>query len=237
MQSYLACSLFVFAACGGSNLDPGSGSDPGGGTKTLAVDGSVSAHNKLVNAQTSADFDTDFSVQVTLGTQPVTTGTVTITTASGAVPLTFQAAGNGQNDRWTGTAAGYDEVYILDIVSGTDKVSGVRVDGPDIHVFTAPTAGATVDSTMPLDVAWARGDAAQSASIRSDQLDALAIPDTGEFSLTAGSLKADRQQAKVNTLRITRTNSVTPAGAVGGSAVSVSIQNEIEVVAQPNPAL
>jgi len=235
-MKYSFALAFVVAACGGSALDPGAGDDPGTGTSTLTIDGNVTAQSELVNARSSADFATDFSVRVTLNGQTVTTGTVTVTSASGAVDLVFAPDGNGAN-RWRGTAPGYDEVYILDVVSGADTVEGVRVDGPDIHVFTAPTAGATVDSTMPLDVTWSRNVVADSASIRTEQLDALAIDDTGSFTLAGGALQAERDQARVNTLRIVRTNRVTPAGAAGISQLAVTIENEIEVVAQPNPAL
>jgi len=39
----------------------------------------------------------------------------------------------------------------------------------------------------------------------------------------------------VNTIRLTRTNRVTLTGAAGGSDLSVSIENEIDTVAQINP--
>jgi hypothetical protein len=128
-------------------------------------------------------------------------------------------------------------VYVLDVVSGEDNVGGVRVDGPDIHVFVEPLPGATIDSTMPLLVSWGRDDAASSASIDTEELDSIAIDDTGEFSLPPGSLNAESDKAKENTLRITRTNRVTPAGGAAGSEWEVSIRNEIEVLAAPDPSL
>jgi hypothetical protein len=239
MKSYFASSIMAllgFAACGGSDLDPGAGNDPGQGTSTLTIDGNVSAQARLTNARTAGDYDTDLSVHVQLNGQPVTTGTVTVTSAGGTIALTYNP-NSGNNDRWEGTAAGYDEVYILDVVSGPDKVTGVRVDGPDIHVFDKPIAGATVDSTVALPVAWTCDDTADSASIRAEQIDSVSIPDTGSYSLAAGALKAEKDQAHTNTVRLTRTNRVTPKGAAGGSVLSVSVQNEIEVVAQPNPLL
>jgi hypothetical protein len=139
--------------------------------------------------------------------------------------------------RWEATAPGYDEVYILDVESGPDNVHGVRVDGPDIHVFTAPTAGASVNSTLVVPIAWDRQDSAQSASIDTDNVDHLSISDTGTFSLPAGSLKAEKDTVHSNTIKIERTNRVTPAGAQGGSELTVSVENEIDVIVQPNPAL
>src|SRR5262245_23094977 len=148
--SILLVSITCAAACGGSDLDPGAGNDPGTGTSTLFVSGDVTARPQLVNARDDGDFETEFRVRVTLNQQAVRTGTVTVTSASGSVPLTFRA----DPERWEGTVVGYDEVYVLDVVAGEDLVEGVRVDGPDIHWFTAPTLGETLDSTLPLRVTW-----------------------------------------------------------------------------------
>ena len=232
MRTNFASTALVLgiAACGGSNLDPGAGNDPGTGTGTLEIDGSARATARMVNARVNTDFDTDFTVRVSLNNQTVTTGTVTVTSASGKFPLTYR-----NDNRWAGTASVYDEVYILDVVSGPDKIAGVRVDGPDIHVFSAPTEGATVDSTMPLMLKWDRGDAASSATLRAENIDSLTIPDSGSYSLAAGSLRAERAVARPNTLRLTRTNSVVPKGATAGSTWTVTIENDIDVVAQPLP--
>lgn len=230
----LIATLMALGACGGSDLDPGSGDDPGEGTSTLTVTGTVSASPRLSNARSSGDFDTEISVHVERAGQTVSTGTVEVTSASGTIALVYNAA---DNERWGGTAPRYDEVYILDVEAGADNLLGVRVDGPDVHYFTAPTAGATVDSTLPLPIAWASDDSADSASVRADNIERVAIGDTGSYSLAPGALKAKSDQAETNELRLRRTNRVTPTGAAGGSEWTVSISNEIEVVAQPNPAL
>jgi len=230
----LASTLFLLGACGGSDLDPGAGNDPGDGTSTLTVTGSVSASPRLNNARSGGDFETDFSVRVERAGQAVSTGVVEVTSATGTIALVFDQNNNG---RWRGTAPGYDEVYILDVEAGADNLLGVRVDGPDIHYFTKPTSGETVDSTMPLPIAWSSDDGADSASMRADNIDDVAITDSGTYSLAAGALKAKRDEAETNELRLRRTNRVSPRGAAGGSEWTVSIENRIEVVAQPNPAL
>jgi len=234
MKRYVISTIFVVGACGGSDLAPGAGNDGGGGTRTLVVDGSARAEARVTNARNAADFDTEFSVDVSLDGVPVTTGSVTITSVAGTVDLTFQDTQNGQG-RWRGNAPGYDEVYVLDVISGDDSVDNVRVDGPDVHVFEEPLAGATVDSTLPLDVVWKRSDEAASASIDTDELDPLAIPDSGTHTLPAGTLRTEQDKARENTIRITRTNRVTPAGSAGGSEWSVTIRNDIQVLAAPVP--
>jgi hypothetical protein len=234
MKSIILASslLFSFTACSSSDLDPGSGDDPGSGTSTLTIDGSVSAQARLTNAHDAAEFDTEFSVRIQLAGQNVTTGSVTMTSASGTVVLAFNPDAGG---RWRGTAAGYDEVYVLDVDSGSDNVHDVRVDGPSIHTFSEPQAGATVDATMPLMVKWsAKG--ADAASVNSENLDRVSIDDSGSYSLAPGALKSERDKAKENSIEITRTNRVVPAGAASGSELGVSVENRISVVAAPNPA-
>ena len=238
IKSLLASNLlFALVACGGtgSEFDPGAGNNPGTGTSTLTINGSARAEARVTNALDPGQFSTDLSVRVEKNGIAVTTGTVTVRSATGMITLAYNPNGNG--GRWEGTAAGYDEVYLFDIESGTDNVKGVRVDGPDIHTFTKPTAGATLDSTLENALEWDRGDKADSASLRTEIIDSLAIPDTGKFALAAGGLKAEKDQAKENSIRITRTNRVTPSGAAGGSEVSVSVENSVQVLVAANPAL
>jgi hypothetical protein len=231
MRARVASTVLLLGlpACGGSTLDPGAGNDPGTGTGTLVLDGTVHASPQLVNARAGAEFDTDITLEVSLNKQTVTTGTITITSATGKVPLTYR----NSDRRWTGSAPGYDEVYILDIDSGPDKVSGVRVDGPDIHVFSAPTAGTNVDPMMPLVIEWDRDNQADSATIRAENVDEIAILDSGSYTLAPGSLRPDKTLARQYTLRLARTNRVVPTGTAAGSIFRVTIENELDVITQP----
>lgn len=107
----------------------------------------------------------------------------------------------------------------------------------DIHFFTAPTAGATLDSSVATPVAWASEQEATTAAIDAEEIDKLSIPDAGEYTLAAGALKADKDTPRENSIVLVRTNRVTPAGAIAGSDVRVSVENRVRVIAQPNPAL
>lgn len=231
------CLVGVVGACGTSSpFDPGSGDSTGSGTGTLVVNGNASAQPNVPSATGPSDFVTDFSVQMTLNNVVITTGTVTMTSSSGAVTLTFHPSQSG--GAWEGTAAGYDEVYQLDVISGPDTVRGVRVDGPDIHTFSAPLAGAVVDSSVALPLAWNRRSPADAAVLRvSDGHggDGITIADTGSYMMASASLSSSKDRAQTNTIRLRRTNRVTPVGAAGGSQLSVSIENSLDVVAQINP--
>jgi hypothetical protein len=220
----------AMAACGNGALEPGVGSDPGTGTQTLVVDGFAYASPRAGAAHTGADFDTVFMVRVSLDDQPVTAGSVTVTSASGKVSLTY-----GDDHRWEATATGYDEVYVLDVVHGSDRAEGVRVDGPDIHVFTEPAENASIDATIPLVVRWKDAARAELATLRIESGPAIAIADDGELTLPAGTLRVDRVQARHHTLHLARTNDLTPSGTAPGSSWSVSIENTLDVVTPPLP--
>jgi hypothetical protein len=222
------CLAFTVVACGG-DLDPGSGNDPGSGTRTLYVDGDIEATPLITNASRAADFQTRFDVAVRKNSIAVTTGTVTVSSNGGTVALTFDAG----EDRWRGTQAGYHEVYELNVVSGDDSVDGVRVDGPALHYFTAPLPGAGVDATLPLTVRWQRDEAASVASFETDQIGELEIADTGSYSVPVGGLKSDRDQATDERLRLDRSARVTPAGAIADSSLRVEIRNQIDILVAP----
>jgi hypothetical protein len=187
-------SILVVAACGSDPLDPGAGSNPGDGTSTLFVAGRVHAEPRISNAKLETDFTTEFSIRIGLHDQAVTTGSVTIESRFGTVPLTWQS--DGALGEWIGTMANYDEVYALDIVSGADEVRGVIVDGPDIHAFTAPMQGATLDSTIQNPITWDRDETAEITTFDSDEIDRLTIDDTGSYMMGIGVLKAERDQVR-----------------------------------------
>lgn len=231
MKAIFASFSLLLIACGGDPLDPGAGDDPGAGTNTLFVEGRATAEPRIVNARSESDFETDVEIRIRLNDQDVTSGTVSLTSRYASVDLTFD------QDRWVGVASGYDEVYQLDIVSGTNEVTGVIVDGPDLHLITGPTAGASLDSTIANALSWDREEEADITTFKTDKIDRVTISDTGTYSIAPGSLDADQDQSKTNTLELRRTNRVVPAGAIGGSDFAVSIEQRLEVVALPNPAL
>jgi hypothetical protein len=225
--------LAIVTACGASNpLDPGAGNNVGTGTGTLLVNGSAIAEANVPNAKLDTDFVTHVDLQLSLNGAAVTTGTVTIKSRTGTLALVYNG-GQGNLGHWSGQIANYDEVYNLDVTSGPDAIHGVYIDGPDIHTFTAPTLGATLDATMANTLTWARGAAAEEARFTAGDGGGLVIADSGTYSIPPGTLKSNRGQAQTNTLRLTRTNGVVPKGAVAGSKVSVGVANQLDVVAMP----
>jgi len=235
MKTMFASLTLVAAACSSNPLDPGAGDQQGGGTNTLLVHGSATAEPNTPNTREDTQFTTNFEIEVALNNVPVTTGTVTVKSRTGLATLTYNPNG-GQFGRWEGSIANYDEVYDFNVVNGSDAVTGVYVDGPDIHLFTSPAAGASLDATMPNTILWARAAKADEARFRAgDGGDGIVIDDTGTYSMPAGTMNTDQTQARPNTLRLTRTNNVTPKGGVAGSSFSVSVSQELDVIAMPCP--
>src|SRR5262245_49658624 len=69
-----------------SIFNPGGGSDPGTGTATLVVTGTVSARAMVNNSSDPSTFTTEITVHVTTpAAVEITTGTVTVTSVGGAV--------------------------------------------------------------------------------------------------------------------------------------------------------
>jgi hypothetical protein len=229
----ISCALVPsVAACSSSgDLDPGAGDDAGEGSLTLLVDADVEARPLIPNASKAGDFTTSFRVRLERAGAAVTTGTVTIESAAGAVPLTY----TGEDNRWVGVQNGYEEVYRLSVTDGADFVDGVRVDGPAVHWFTSPLPGATVDTSAPVMVTWSRGEAADTARLDTDQLDELVISDTGSYSVPTGGFKSKSDEVEQERIRLDRSRRITPAGAVAGSELRVQVRNEISVVVAARP--
>jgi len=235
-MKHLIASLLLVAACNTDPLAPGAGSKPGGGTNTLLVNGSASAEPRegIVHATRPEDFETEFHIRVTLNGNQVRTGTVEIAQQELVTPLAWTDNDGGM---WVGRAAGYAEVYALDVISGADEVGGVIVDGPDFHIFTAPLLGATLDSTVPNAVEWKRDDVADRASFRVTGIDRIEIVDNELYSMAPNTMEASSSEVRDAFIELRRTNSIVPAGAIPGSDFSVSVENDLQVLVQPNPAL
>jgi hypothetical protein len=226
-------SILLLAACGSDPLDPGAGDNPGAGSRTLLVEGRASAEPHFANAREPVDFDTEFSIRVSLDGVPVTTGSVMVGSRFAETSLTWRP----DPARWEGRMANYDEVYELNIISGDDEVRGVIVDGPDIHTFKEPLAGATLDSTVQNPLTWDRDETADIATFDAEEFDRITIADSGSYMMGVGVLRAEKDQARPNQLELTRTNQVVPGGAVAGSSFAVTISNRIDVIVAPNPLL
>jgi hypothetical protein len=229
----LSVSMFaVLAACGGdsSGFNPGVGDDPGTGTGTLSIEGNATAEPTIDNASDAASFTTEVSVRISRASGDVTDGVVELHSLTGTIALTFDPG----EQRWRGVQNGYSEVYELDVTSGDDNVLGVRVDGPDIHTFTTPAKGATVDSTIPIDVKWDRDETADIARLQTREFD-VEIADAGTYSLAAGTLRSKPDEVEEEEIELTRSQRITPAGAMAGSSWRVSIRNRIALVVQPAP--
>jgi len=109
----------------------------------------------------------------------------------------------------------------------------VRIAGPDIHTFTAPAAGATVDSTMPLAITWARTETAAIATLGTRSINGVSIVDSGSYALAPGTLRSKPDQVETDRLQLVRAQQIAPAGAAPGSTFCVSIATSLDVLVKP----
>lgn len=219
-----AVSAFALVAltalgCGSSSYS----SSPGTGTQSLRVDASISASEKVQNAQTADQFSTDISVQVSKAGSPVTGAVVVIGSPSG--PLTLVAGGPAGNYR--GNLPSYQRSYTLEVTAGADNIRGVQLDGPEFHIITAPTSTTTQRAGEPLTAVWSPGGAAE-ATVETEKFPETATPDSGTFQIPGSFLTGEVGKLKEDRVRIRRTNRTNLAGGTAGSSLSVRIRNEVQ---------
>ncbi len=226
MSAVVLVGAASLGACSSDPLEAGAGDSVGEGTATLLVEGSARAEPLTGNAAAPEQYKTDFDLRISRAGIPLITGTMVVSSLGGKVTLTY----DGSKGRWSGSQPGYFEVYQFDIIDGADKVTNVRVDGPDIHTFSAPTLGASVIATAPVQITWGRDEQSDSAYLDTKEVQKLQIADSGTYLLPTGSLKSKRDEAENETISITRTNQVFPKGGAAGSTFEVRVVNSIDVL-------
>ena len=77
---------------------------------------------------------------------------------------------------------------------------------------------------------------ADTASVDAENLDRVSIDDSGSYMLAAYALKSEKDKPVENQITIARTNRIAPAGATAGSELAVTIENDLTVIAMPDPA-
>lgn len=217
------------AACGGSTPN---GSVPGTGTRTLLVQATIKAENRVDNAADGNGFDTKIEVVVKRGGQVVTDAQVVVRGASGR---TLALLGT-QGDTYKGSHVGYDRQYFLDVVAGADRVEGAMIAGPSLHRIESPLPGAIVPAGQPVTVRWTRDGAADTASIETKKFKLEATADSGSYVVPGTAFPGKVGETEQDELRITRLTRVGLSGGVAGSQVEATVRNRVDsflVAARP----
>lgn len=217
--SLMGAALVAAAGCGDGTGPATSRNDPGTGTSTLQVIADIDA-----NDQTGGGFITDFgvSVQDGLGNR-VSGASVTIRNATlGTVTLTEAASGTYFAQRNSFPSGDFR----LDVVSGSNNVSGVILGGPGVHNITAPLQNAIVPAGQPLPVRWTVPSQAQAAEVETQDFAPVTVPDNGSYTISGANNPANANQR----IRVFRFNEVTMAGALPGSRLQVEVRKTVEPV-------
>ena len=232
-----ALILLAVAACGGSASDGASdfdippGDDPGEGSLTLRVSGIVETTELASPALDPTDFNSSFTVSVTLDDEEVRDAIVTISSIGGTKELVFETSGTIGS--YQGSQLGYFSRYRLDVDAGDDFVGGVIIEAPDVHQIEAPLSGERVPRGDDLVVQWTRNGAAEKTEIETREIDRRSIEDTGSYTVDAGDLRQDPDKVEDERIRIYRSTKIVPDGAVAGSEFEVRLRNSVEFLVEP----
>jgi hypothetical protein len=213
----------VSAGCSSdSPSGPGPGTPTGGtGTGTLWAVARITGSIMIGGSPTSVLFAS--VADASLG--PVVGATVTIDGPMGTitVPDDSQNPGNYSimvQDYQAGN-------YTLTVSSGTDRIDGVSLMAPDIHVITYPTPQDLLGADQPIVVQWTRTAAADDAYVNTKDFFGPPQSDTGSMTVPASGNPA-RPDQRVSVLR---TNMQTMAGGLPGSEFFGEITVEVEPIA------
>jgi len=226
----LAIALLLGGAPGcGSSSSGTPTSNPGTGTMTLSVQAFVTADDLNHNGDNrSLNFVTDLRVEVSNNAQPaqpVTGATVKMATSLGTFDLV-----EGNPGVYTYSYSGYSRTHTLSIVSGTDRVQGAQLVGPDLHKITSPVKNSTIGLNNTITTTWQRESVAQEIEINtidcwSTDNGMPVIADNESYVLPGGRCF---DQTRTNQyVRINRGNAMNIGGGVAGSVFHVTVSNRV----------
>ena len=205
----------VSTACGGD--------DEGRGSNTLRVNATIEALNRSPNAASSSGFDTQVEVEVRKGGSAVSDAVVVVETDLGTIELT-----EGNSGEYSGSQSGYAQVFRLSVDAGDDYLRGVRLTGPEIHVFEEPSQSGNQPADTAMVVRWSPSGADR-AQMSVAEMDLTVISDTGEYTVLGQHLEASDGDVEEEVIELWRTNVLTPAGTTTGSEVSVTVRNTLDI--------
>lgn len=185
-------------------------SDPGTGTATLSVQGSL--------ACTFDSMQTD--VVFTVGGSQAALTNANITLLDADSRATLHVPNVATQGTYAAVWPGYHRRVEIQIWAEADGLSA-RIEGPGRHTLIAPRTGATLAAKDPLQVEWATQDGirADAVTISLGQGTAAhtAMDDRGHDQFAPSELGSGR-----DTVTVTRSQSITLGGAAPGSRISHS---------------
>lgn len=218
-------ALALAAACGDGTGPATSRNNPGTGSSTLQVVADIDASD---DPTIIGGFSTDYFVSVRNGLgNPVSGATVTVSNGSFAGgKITLPETGTGTGDYLlTGNTFPSGD-FRLDVVQGTNNITGVVVGGPGVHNITTPVKDATVAALQPLLVRWTVPSKAKSAEVETRDFGPITLPDTGAYRIAGVDNPARPDQR----IRVFRFNEVDMAGGLIGSRLRVKVRKTVEPV-------
>jgi phage tail sheath gpL-like len=212
-KSSASVLLTLVALVGAPACGSDSATDPGTGTQTLAVQGTMTRN---------ADDDTaSLHVNVQRAGVRVDDAMVTVHSERGDVTLTHDGSGD-----YVGVQAGWAGSYRLEVAAGADRLEG-SIRAPELMTLLSPDPTTAIDAHAAVNgvvtLRWS-GEAADSIRVRSKDFDYEGT-DEGHVDMAAAQLKESSQEVELR-----RENSVALAGGVPGSTLSASCRGNFTLI-------
>lgn len=215
--------ILAFYSCGG---EPDRVvNNAGTGSNTLKVEAVILAKENYSSAKNPEEFTTEIVIKIMdIQNQGIQDATVIVNAGGKEIIVPHDKNGVYR----AGSIVGYDRVYSMDITRGSDSVEGVTVTGPEIHsikIGNPADTATTVKASSPVTVLWSPYGYATGVEIETKNYKEN-VADSGTYTIPVGNFVA----GGVDYIRITREKSLNPAGALGGSIVTVKIRNRLEPI-------
>ncbi len=218
-------ALALTTACGDGTGPATSRNNPGTGSSTLRVIAEIDAND---DPSIIGGFQTEYVVSVRTGAGLAVSG-ATVTISNPSLPsgkVTLPETTTPGDYFVTGNTFPAGD-FRLDVVKGTDNVSGVVVGGPGVHNILAPVKNDTVAVNQPILVRWTVPSKAKSAELETRDIGPITLPDTGAYQIAG----ADNNQIRPDQrIRVFRFNEVDIAGGLLGSRLRVKVRKTVEPV-------
>jgi hypothetical protein len=206
----------------------------GSGTDTLEVVVRIDASPAA--GETAAHDDelhTTYEVDVRGSSGYDLTGATVIVDSPRGIVTLVEAAGCDR--RYCGSQVGYAGVYGVSVVRNDDVLDGVFIHGPSLHTVGAPSSGATVDASLPLEVRWSPSGQAHTTEVRTRDYEADLEIDPGSFQVPAHVLRTRDDRPEDERVRVRRARQLVLTGGLPGSNAQVAVRNGVAFFTQPVP--
>ena len=204
----------------------GSSDDQGpSGTGTLKVEAQIGATATGADPKPAQAAKVEYSVHLDKDGSDLSGATVTMRNAGGTVTLLDQGSGD-----YRASATGYHVRNTLTVVSGSDRLDNVTLEGPVAHRITSPTVKQLHLADTPLTIRWS-ATGAQRVEVKTKDDSFRGTSDTGSYLVDAKHLSGDAGKETNDKAEVHRKNTMEiKTGAKLGSSFEIEFRNSVDFI-------